>query len=215
MEIYNNKFHDGHTYLDIEDYEVDEIQSSDFEKIINEYHKPLQVMVSSSDRRLGCLLTQSGFQLMRRSFKVKFSASDMIVALSAKHQILTESVKGEKDYFECAEIMYCFYRKTHYDVNPLTASLEEFMDVLPATVLYSREGCIEAAAFVENNEIAYMCANNLEAFGNFAPSLLDYMFGINKNIIFEADDTDWVATKLREMFVHKNEESCDTYVKTS
>ena len=67
----------------------------------------------------------------------------------------------------------------------------------------------------ENNEIAYIYANNTDSFEKFAGALINYLFGLNKTIYFEADDTDWVATKLRNKFLVDNKESYDTYIKAT
>lgn len=215
MKIYQNRFHDGHVYLSIDDFEVDKIQSSEFEKVMYEYQKPLQVMVKSSNRQLVQLLNKSGFQLKRRCYEVEVSESDLITLATQLH-IIFKSVKGSEEYFECAKDMFLYYKKTHALVNPLTASLEEFMDVLPVDVVYFKEiNKIEAAAFIENNEIAYIYANNTDSFEKFAGALINYLFGLNKTIYFEADDTDWVATKLRNKFLVENKESYDTYIKAT
>ena len=45
MKTYTNKFHNKHTYLNIENSEISTI--NDFDHLLDEYKKPLQVGVDS------------------------------------------------------------------------------------------------------------------------------------------------------------------------
>ena len=214
MKIYNNHFHDGHVYLSIEDQEADGIRPSQFEKLLAEYRKPIQVMVSSNDIRTIGLLERSGFCLKRRCFEINAVESKLLLPLSDPIQMLMVTTRESQDYSECAGMMYDYYCDTHAPVNPITASEKEFRGVLPATAVYIKaDGIVEAAAFIEENEIAYVCSYSKKSFSRFARSLLSYMFSRHETISFEADDTDWAATMLRDMFSSVNGESFDTYIK--
>jgi len=215
MEIYNNSFHSGHLYIKIDDDEAGKVQVSQFEKLFNEQRKPLQTAVLSNDCKLIKLLKDSGFILKRKCYETDVSASDLKFPPANHPHQLIETRKGTDDYAICAEMMYEYYSDTHFAVNPLTASRSEFYDILPANAIYSMTGnIIDSAAFIEDNEIAYLCSCNKIGFSEFAQSLLIYMFGKFDRIFFEADDTDWAATELRNMFSIENIISRDTYVKT-
>ena len=192
MTVYNNPFHSGHVYLRIGEHEADGIRPPQFEKLLAEYRRPLQAMVSSNGRETVDLLVKSGFILKRRCFECSFSASDLLFPPEAEAKPLTETARGSRDYPECSKLMYAYYRDTHEPVNPVTASESEF---------------------IEGNEIAYVCSRALDRFSDFARSLLAYLFSRHETVSFEADDTDPAATMLRNMFSSANAASWDTYVK--
>ena len=214
MTVYNNPFHSGHVYLRIGEHEASGIRPPQFEKLLAEYRRPLQAMVSSNDRGTVDLLVKSGFILRRRCFECSFSASDLLFPPEAEAKPLTETARGSRDYPECSKLMYAYYRDTHEPVNPVTASESEFREALPASAVYTKaEGIVEAAAFIEGNEIAYVCSRALDRFSDFARSLLAYLFSRYETVSFEADDTDPAATMLRNMFSSANAASWNTYVK--
>ena len=189
MTVYNNPFHSGHVYLRIGEHEASGIRPPQFEKLLAEYRKPLQAMVSSNDLETVELLVKSGFILKRRCFECSFSASDLLFPPGAEAKPLTETARGSRDYPECSKLMYAYYRDTHEPVNPVTASESDF------------------------REIAYVCSRALDRFSDFARSLLAYLFSRYETVSFEADDTDPAATMLRNMFSSANAASWDTYVK--
>lgn len=215
MNIYENRFHSGHLYLHIEDYEADNIQVSQFEELIAKYNKPLQIIVPSNSVQLISLLKEAGFLLKRKCYEMHVGASDLNLPLPNHLQKMIDTQKSMQDYTKCAELMYHYYCDAHAPINPMTASKSEFYELLPDVAVYSvADDIINAAAFIEENEIAYVCTNNRMAFSEFAQSLLSYMFNKHKRIFFEADDTDWAATRLRAMFSISNTFSYDTYVKS-
>ncbi|MBR0421406.1 MAG: hypothetical protein IJI85_02345 [Clostridia bacterium] len=110
-------------------------------------------------------------------------------------------------------MLYHYYQDTHAAVNPLTASLPEFMEALPDEVLYDDPSDRPtSAAFIEGNEIAYLCSHDRTGFPAFARSMLADLFDRYAQIAFEADDTDWAATAVKDMFLIKIDRSFDTYV---
>ena len=208
MEIYRNKYHAAHLYLRIQDGES--IDPSVFQALMKEYSCPLQVMVPSQSEGLVSLLTDSGFQVMRRCYEVEASKRDLLSCLPPFVTELPSAQKGSAEYAVCAKMMFDHYTETHAKVNPLTASLDEFVDSLPAVVAYDPER--SAAAFLEGNEIAYVCSRRRDEFSVFAQRLLACLFNRYDRICFEADDTDWAAMALKSMFSTKPDPSFDTYV---
>lgn len=214
MKMYYKKFHSGHLYLDIEDCEIDTIRPSLFEELMDRSGKPLQVSVSSSRAQLVGLLKQSGFELKRRCYDMHVLTSDLVVPLPAKPQSLPMAHIGTAAYDSCVEKMYQYYRDTHSTVNPLTCTQEEFSEILPQTAAYSKfKNKIDSAAFIEENEIAYLCSSSESGFLEFARSLISDLFDRYDSIVFEADDTDWAAMRLKAFFAQKDDVSFDTYVK--
>ena len=215
MNCYINKYHSSHLYLDIDAQEVPSLRRSVFDDLIREHGRPLQVMVPSDDAPLTELLVRAGFVLKRKCFEMDVSAADLALPLPESFPAISETRKGTPEYTECAERMYEYYSQTHAEVNPLTAPMADFIEALPETVLYSTgNGTIDAAAFIEDNEIAYVFSADEAVFLRFAGSLLTYMFRRFDRILFEADDTDPAATSLKEMFSAVPGSSFDTYIRT-
>lgn len=214
MKIYCKTFHSGHLYLDIEDHEIDTIRPSLFEALIDRFGKPLQVSASSDRSQLAGLLRRSGFALKRRCYEMSVLPSDLVAPLPPAWQRPSTASAGTAAYDACAGKMYQYYRDTHAPVNPLTCTRETFYDVLPKTVAYAGAGgTIDSAAFIEENEIAYLCASEADGLMAFARSLISDLFDRYGHIVFEADDTDWAAMQLKVLFVSKDASSFDTYVK--
>lgn len=214
MDVYTNQFHSGHLYLRIGEREADSLPPSRFDALIDEYRKPLQVMVPSNAAGTIRLLREAGFVLKRRCYEMDVQASDLRVPLPARPRRLMTAREGTPMYDVCAEGMYAHYAKTHLSVNPLTASLPSFTKMLPDIAIYlAADGTAGAAAFVEGNEIAYLWAGDDPAFRAFADPLLFELFHRHDRICFEADDTDPIAMKLKAMFFEPDGPSCDTYIK--
>lgn len=87
------------------------------------------------------------------------------------------------------------------------------MSELPEDVIYSvQDSEIVSAAFIEENEIAYVCSADEENFGAFARCLVCTMLEKYETVCFESDDCDWAAMLLRSLFKNHEETSFDTYV---
>lgn len=214
MKMYSKEFHSGHLYLEIDDHEIDTLHPAVFETLMIQERKPLQVCISSDRSRLVELLRQSGFELKRRCYEMDVAASDLAVPLPSQPQSLSTACAGMAAYDSCVAKMYRHYLNTHSAVNPLTCSQEAFSDVLPRVVVYSGSArSIRSAAFLEENEIAYVCSSDEHGFMAFAASLVSNLFDRYNRIVFEADDTDWAAMQLKTLFVQKDAGSFDTYVK--
>ena len=215
MDVYTNEFHSGHLYVRITEQEAGHLDIAAFEKLIDEHRKPLQIIVPVDATKTIRLLVKVGFALKRRCYEMDVRASDLRTPLSAPVERLVAAHRGTLAYAECARRMYAYYAETHLSVNPLTASLQAFAKKLPPDAYYwTAGGAIHAAAFVESNEIAYLWARDRQTFQAFAPALLFELFSRYDRITFEADDTDWVATELKDMFSAADSSRYDTYIKS-
>lgn len=215
MKVYRNKYHNNHIYLSIEDSEVPHLYSAMFEELIEKHREPLQIMVSSDAEQLIGILEQSGFQLKRKCYEMDVCIANLAMPRVTDFTVLSEARRGSLVYAEIAEMMYAYYADTHVAINPLTATLEEFDEMLPNIVLYSKtSNKVDSAAFIDDNEIAYVFSYTKEHFFHFAGCLLAYMFSKFDRIVFESDDSDWCATMLKEMFSVSPELSYDMYIKT-
>lgn len=214
MKTYIKKFHNKHMYLDIKNSELSKLENRDFDKLIVHYNKPLQVGVYSDNYELIDLLTKSNFSLNRKCYELEVSKYDLKSPLENEIKDLFETRSGQLEYEYCCKMLYDYYAKTHYDVNPLTAKLDDFIDRIPQTVIYTKsKDHIDHCAFVEENEIAYLASFSEDNSKSFLNSLLFLMFSKYKYIFFEADDTDWLATELRKMFKIDNPITFDSYLR--
>ena len=171
-------------------------------------------MVPSDAEQLIGILERSGFRLRRKCYEMDVCQADRISRHSTDFSALREARRGTPDWAKCAEMMYAYYAETHRPINPLTAARQDFDELLPDTVLYiATDDRIDAGAFIEGNEIAYLFPNTKDSFYCFADLLLSYMFSKFDRIIFEADDSDRAATELKEMFSVSPGTSYDTYIK--
>lgn len=132
---------------------------------------------------------------------------------STKDTMPCRTVAGEPEYEQACRQMFEYYVATHKTINPWTSDYETFCEKLPETVLYAEHASeITACAFVEDNEIAYVCGKDIGHFKDFAQCLITFMLSHCETVCFESDDCDWAAMTLRSLFQNLDESSYDTYV---
>ena len=212
MKTYTNKFHDKHIYLDIENSEISTI--NDFDHLIDEYKKPLQVGVDSDNYKLIEFLMENNFVLKRKCYEVEVAKEDLKYPL--KKDDTYKCHYGSLEFKKCCQILYDYYALVHSEVSPLAASFDDFVSTLPKDTFYMKEdGVITTCAFVEENEIAYLATRKSHSKSRrvFLSALLNFLFDKYDKIFFEADDTDYFATELKDMFDINIKSSYDTYIK--
>lgn len=210
METFTNKFHNNHTYIKIND--ISKVSSSDFDGLVKD--RPLQIGVYSDQLDLIDFIKKAGFVLKRKCYEVEVCREDLKNPLKSSKIEGRLARKGEIYYEKACNLIYSYYKKTYELVSPLTASLEEFKETLPCHVFYyKKEGELILAAFIENDEIAYLAGFDLDLADDFLDSLLEFSFKNHKKIFFESDTTDPLATRLRDKFEIKSDLSFDTYIK--
>lgn len=210
METYTNEFHKNHTYIKIND--IKKVKVGDLEVLVKD--KPLQIGVYSNQLEVIDLLKKAGFILKRKCYEVEVTRKDLKNPLEPTKGKGKFTKKGEKPYEKAAALVFEYYKKTHEPVSPLTVGLEKFKEILPEKVFYyEKEGQVLIAAFLENEEIAYLAGfeNNLAE--DFINDLLIYLFQYYEEIFFEADNTDPLATRLKNKFQSKIDLTFDTYIK--
>lgn len=207
IETRRNPFHGESCYLTLR---LDRMECDWAEALFSALHArlgcPLQVMASSEERALADFLLAGGFVRKRRCFEMEVSRADL--AAEPVPAALQQAEQGSPAYEKCAHLLYDHYARTHRAVNPLTASFEEFQEILPDTVLCASDHY----AFVDENEIAYVGAGDMETFPAFLRGLLHEMFSQFETVCFECDDCDPAAMALRACFVTEEQESFDTYM---
>lgn len=214
MKTYENPFHRGHLYIEIEDEDLYDGIVQKIEDLFQKNKRPLQTSVSSDESECIRLLLESGFLLKRKCYEMNVCRSDLLLPLEKNPSELLKAEKGSETYAACAEMIFRYYAVTHASINPLTASFEEFTNILPSTAVYTKtNGVIAAVAFTEKNEIAYLASDSPKDLPSFLGTLLARMFMKYDRIFFEADDVDPTAMTLMNMFSKKPLVSFDTYIK--
>lgn len=206
-----------------------------FRYIATAENSPLQVMLSSGEKEKVEFLAAHGFNKLRMCYELSVKQIDLKPEVICRSEITggtgrtretginerTEServpikraIAGEAAYAACGELLYEYYRATHAPISPLTVSLEQFIEDLPLEVFYSStDGQVSQAAFVEENEIAYVCSRDMDKFTSFAQNLVDKLFNSYQSIFFEADDVDPAGMGLKGLFAVAEQETFDTWV---
>lgn len=210
MEKFTNKFHNKHTYIKIND--IKKVKVGDLEVLVKD--KPLQIGIDSDQLAVIDLLKKAGFILKRKCYEVEVTREDLKNPLGTKKLETKLTSKGEKPYEKASELIFKYYQKTHEDVSPLTVGLEKFKEILPNQAFYyEKEGQVLMAAFLENEEIAYLAGFEEKLADDFINDLLIYLFKNHKEIYFESDNTDPLATRIKNKFQSKIDLTFDTYIK--
>lgn len=218
IEVYSNRFHRDNCYikLNLVDYSSAHAKAV-FDALINQVKKPLQAMVFSSQAEVISYLEAGDFVCKRRCYETEVSMENYVFNGYQKIS-LRHCEEHSEEYEECCRLMFEHYSLTHMHISPITVEYEEFVKVLPRKVIYYRkEDTIVGAAFVEENEIAYVCFKEGNLFEQITAPMLTsvvlYMFEKYDKICFEYDDCDWAAMKLASLFSVTGTESYNTYIK--
>lgn len=210
METFVNEFHNKHTYIKIND--IKKVKVADLEDLAKD--APLQIGIYSDQLEVIDLLKKAGFILKRKCYEVEVTREDLKNPLGTPRLETKLTRKGEIAFEKASDLVFKYYKKTHESVSPLTVGLEKFKEILPDQAFYyEKEGQVLMAAFLENEEIAYLAGFEEKLADEFINDLLIYLFKNYEEIFFEADNTDPLAYNIKEKFVLKTEISYDTYVK--
>ena len=212
LETYSNPHHLTNCYIKLNLKRLDSSTSMElFGKLRAVVGKPIQAMVNSTEISQIEFLTAAGFTCKRKCYEVEVTAEDYIGGTGDVQ--LSCCIVGEPAYEECCRMVYRHYAETHQPANPLTSGFAEFCTELPDKAFYAKHGNhIVSLAFVEDNEIAYVCGTDGTHFARFARSLVSSMIAEYETIFFEADDCDWAAMALRGLFKNLDDGSYDTYI---
>lgn len=210
METFTNDFHKNHTYIKIND--IKKVKVGDLEVLVKD--KPLQIGIDSDQLVVIDLLKKAGFILKRKCYEVEVTREDLKNSLGTPRLETKLTSKGELAYKKASDLLFKYYKKTHEDVSPLTVGFDKFKEILPDQAFYNeKEGQVLMAAFLEDEEIAYLAGFENNLVEDFINDLLIYLFQYYEEIFFEADTTDPLATRLRDKFFVKSDVSYDTYIK--
>lgn len=201
FKLYRNAFHDNNIYIDFENEDIGSLPS--FRDLADSYGRPIQLMLDCRDALKRDFVSKNGFKLMRTCYVCEFSFSDM--RTRPCHARLKRAVKN-RDF---SWAYYLHYKKMHQAINPLSATFEEFVKILPDEVYYIDE---KNFAFVEDNEIAYVLAEDSLIGDDFLLALCQAIFNNYETIVFEADDVDPIAMRLKNNFLHGFVETTETWI---
>lgn len=212
METYTNKFHSKNLYIKIKD--MSQIKPEDFDELIKKSGKALQIGLYSDQEDVIAFIKKCGFSLKRVTYELEVGKDDLKKPLIDEGLKLKKTTKGQKSYHTCLKLLYDYYKKTHQSINPLSVGLEEFARTIPENALYYEEnGKIIFAAFLENDEIAYLAGSDLKNPKALIAATLRETFKANEKIFFEADNTDPLASMMKDFFKENSESTYETYVK--
>lgn len=210
METFTNCFHKNHTYIKIND--IERVKLDDLEVLVKD--RPIQIGVYSNQNNLIDFLKKAGFILKRKCYEVEVTREDLKNSLGSSRLETKLTSKGELAYKKASDLLFKYYKKTHEDVSPLTVGFDKFKEILPEKAFYNeKEGQVLMAAFLENEEIAYLAGFEEKLADEFINDLLIYLFEHYEEIFFEADNTDPLATRLKNKFQSKIDLTFDTYIK--
>ncbi|MFI3100769.1 GNAT family acetyltransferase [Streptococcus suis] len=208
IHSYQNPYHQTNIYLrlDLVDFDCT-IAEQLFQSLQTSLGgKPLQVMLSSAEQERIHFLTAAGFVCKRKCYEFEVTKQDYLGQADTTNLITAR--KGTAPYQIACQQIFDHYQTVHQDINPWTTSQEEFEKDLPDRVYTDSENC----AFVENNEIAYVCGKDEQSFDSFIQAVICQLFEQYEQISFEADDCDPIAMCLADQFQQPNKPSWDTYI---
>ncbi|MGQ7549526.1 GNAT family acetyltransferase [Streptococcus suis] len=184
IHSYQNPYHQTNIYLrlDLVDYDCTIAKQLSQSLQTSLGGKPLQVMLSSAEQEKIHFLTAAGFVCKRKCYEFEVTKQDYL-GLAGTTNLITAR-KGTALYQRASQRVFDHYQTVHQDINPWTASQEEFEKSLPDLVYTDSENW----AFVENNEIAYVCGKDVQSFDSFIQAVICQLFEQYEQISFEADD---------------------------
>lgn len=207
-----NPYHAENYYLELQLQQYDtKISKSIFDNMSHELNKPMQIMISSDELDVIEFIQIAGFMCKRKCYEIEAVAQDYIGEKINKP--LAVVLDNHPIYQTCCKMMLERYISTHEKISPWTGSAEEFYELLPKVAYYEVENeQVINVAFVEENEIAYVYGTNMDRFAIFTQNLITELLNQYERVVFEADDCDEYAMRLKSLFINQSEECYNTYV---
>ncbi|HGA1494028.1 TPA: GNAT family acetyltransferase [Streptococcus suis] len=208
IHTYSNPYHQANTYLRLDLVDFDCTIAKQLLQSLQTSlgGKPLQVMLSSAEQERIHFLTAAGFVCKRKCYEFEVTKQDYLSQTGTTNLNIVR--KGTALYQRASQQVFNHYQTVHQDINPWTASQESFEKDLPDLVYTDSENW----AFIENNEIAYVCGKDEQSFDSFIQAVIYQLFEQYEQINFEADNCDPIAMRLADHFRFPNKPSWDTYL---
>ena len=214
IQTYSNLFHNQNCYLKLELHNFDlKIAKELFTELMQKILQPMQIMIASDESRVIAFLEKGGFVCKRKCYDVEMRIEDYIGDNFASNTIQW-CENNSVEYKKVCELMYVYYAQTHENISPLTVDFQTFLTMLPTKAIYEQiENEIIHAAFIEENEIAYVCTKDKVGFVPFMNAAVRQLFTEYESITFECDDCDWATMELLSLFDVEVNESYNTYIR--
>ena len=198
IRTWKNAFHNRNVYIDFEYEDLKGEKTDPFREIYNAHGVPLQFMVDSSETFKRVVAKTWGFKKMRSCYSLEVTKDDLISHENRTIKICEANLEDEI-YENLSKIYFDYYRNSHEAINHVSASFNEFKEILPDKIYFNQDDGV-SFAFIEKNEIAYVYSDNLEIAGDFFQAVAEKMFCDYDTIFFEADDVDECAMRLKNIF---------------
>lgn len=208
---YCNPYHQTNTYLELDlvDYDCN-IAEQLFQSLQTFLDgKPLQVMLSFAEQEKIHVLTAAGFVCKRKCYEFEVTKQEYLGQTVSTDLIIAH--RGSAFYQIASQQVFQYYKAVHHVINPWTAKQIDFESELPNQVYLDSENLVNCA-FVEDNEIAYVCGQEEENFDYFIQNVICRLFEQYNQITFETDDCDPIAMRLAKQFHQPNKPSWNTYI---
>lgn len=214
FKTYRNQHHLRNCYIQFDLNGNDKISdASIFQKIADEKKCPLQAMIASSEAQKANFLKEKGFKKVRVCYEVEAENNDLVAVESFQQMTIFKASRGDADYISCCKMLFEYYKATHESINPLTSPFEDFIELLPDEVFYAKDNdMIQHVAFLEGDEIAYVSSIDEKTFARFAFTIVNVLFEMYPSIVFEADNNDWAALTLKNLFNVASTVTFDTWI---
>lgn len=210
IRTWKNAFHNRNIYIDFEYEDLKGEKTDPFHEIYNAHGVPLQFMVDSSETFKRVVAKTWGFKKMRSCYSLEVTKDDLISHENRTIKICEANLEDEI-YENFSKIYFDYYRNSHEAINPVSASFNEFKEILPDKIYFNQDGGM-SFAFIENNEIAYVYSDNLELAEDFFYTVVEKMFCEYDTIFFEADDVDECAMRLKNIFSSGVKDVFETWI---
>ncbi|HEP1819176.1 TPA: GNAT family acetyltransferase [Streptococcus suis] len=208
IHSYQNPYHQTNTYLRLDLVDFDCTIAEQLFQSLQTFleGKPLQVLLSSAEQEKIHFITAAGFVCKRKCYEFEVTKQDYL-GQTITTDLIT-APKGTAPYQIACQQVFDHYQTVHRDIKPWTASQEDFEKDLPDLVYTDSENW----AFIENNEIAYVCGKDEQSFDSFIKAVICQLFEQYEQISFEVDNCDPIAMCLADQFQQPNKSSWDTYI---
>lgn len=216
IETYRNPYHLSNCYINFDSDSIVGIGDTNiFQIIADEEKRPLQAMLSSLETQKAIFLASQGFKKVRICHEMEAKKKDLLSTLPSQESDISKANRGQDEYKDCCELLFKYYKDTHEPINPLSSTFDVFIELMPAEVFYARgNDDIQHVAFVNDNdnEISYVGSRDEITFDSFALAVVNELFKDNQSIVFEADNVDWAAMVLKNLFLTDSTETFDTWI---
>ena len=210
IRTWKNAFHNRNVYIDFEYEDLKGEKTDPFLEIYNARGASLQFMVDSSDTFKRDIAKTWGFKKMRSCYSLEVTKDDLISHENRTIKICEANLEDEI-YENLSKIYFDYYRSSHEAINPVSASFNEFKEILPDKIYFNQDDGM-SFAFIEKNEIAYVYSDNLEIAEDFFRTVAEKMFCDYDTIFFEADDVDECAMRLKNIFSSGVKDVFETWI---